>query len=165
MTNQQEEQIRLLRAQGVGYRNIGNLVHLSRDTVRNYCKSHNLSGYNPAVKLNIRKMMEDKTVCSYCGAPLEQNHTGRPKRFCSDGCRTKWWAQNRDKIQVSPSAVYEFTCKHCAKTFIAYGNKKRIYCCHDCYVKDRYWSDLNGKDEVTKRNINESCDYEVKRLS
>lgn len=162
MTPQQEEQIRLLRSQGVGYRNIGNLVHLSRDAVRNYCKSHKLSGYQTAVRVNIRKMMEDKTVCSYCGAPLEQSHTGRPKRFCGDACRTKWWAQNRDAIQVNPKAVYRFECKYCRKPFTAYGNQKRIYCCHDCYVKDRYWNSIQNVSNV---NIDENSKYEVTRLS
>ncbi len=145
MTSQQEEQIRLLRTQGVGYRNIANLVHLSRDTVRNFCKSHKLSGYHTAVKLNIKKMMEDRTVCTYCGVSLQKNHTGRPKRFCCDDCRRKWWSQNRDQININPDAVYQFTCKHCGKDFTSYGDKERKYCSHNCYIKDRFWrDDLNG---------------------
>ena len=140
MTTHQEEQIRALRAEGVGYRNIGNIVHLSRDTVRNYCRAHNLSGYQPAVKLNIRRMMEDNTVCSYCGTPLIQPHTGRQKKFCSDKCRMKWWAQNRDKLKPNDDAVYEFTCEYCGKPFQAYGNNHRKYCSHDCYIKARFWS-------------------------
>lgn len=140
MTTQQEEQIRILREQGIGYRNIGNIVHLSRDTVRNYCRSHNLNGYHEAVKRNIKRMMMDKSVCSYCGAPIEQRHTGRPKKFCSDSCRLKWWKQNRDQMKINPDAVYEFHCQYCGKIFTAYGNKKRHYCSHDCYVRDRFWS-------------------------
>ena len=41
----QEKQIRDLRLQGTGYRAIASVVGLSRDIVRNYCKSHGLDGY------------------------------------------------------------------------------------------------------------------------
>ncbi len=140
MTTVQEEQIRLLRQQGIGYRNIGNIVHLSRDTVRNYCRSHNLCGYREAVKLNIKRMREDQSVCTYCGAPVKRSHTGRPKKFCSDSCRMKWWKQNRDQMKQNPEAMYEFNCQYCGKPFTAYGNKKRLYCSHECYVRDRFWS-------------------------
>ena len=140
MTKSQEEQIRLLREQGVGYRNIGNTVHLSRDTVRNYCRTHNLSGYREAVKLNIKRMMMDNSVCLYCGAPIKQEHTGRRKRFCSDKCRLKWWSQNRDQMKKKSTAMYEFHCQYCGKLFTAYGNKKRLYCSHKCYIRDRFWS-------------------------
>ena len=45
MAEFQAEQIENLRRQGVGYRSIGNIVGLSRDIVRNYCKSKGLDGY------------------------------------------------------------------------------------------------------------------------
>lgn len=45
MTEFQEKQIRDLRLQGTGYRAIASVVDLSRDIVRNYCKSHGLDGY------------------------------------------------------------------------------------------------------------------------
>ena len=45
MTEFQEKQIRDLRLQGTGYRAIASVVGLSRDIVRNYCKSHGLDGY------------------------------------------------------------------------------------------------------------------------
>lgn len=70
MTNQQEEQIRSLRAQEVVYRNIAKVVNLSRDSVRNYCKTHNIAGHASVVKINMEIMMEDKAVCTYYGNPL-----------------------------------------------------------------------------------------------
>ena len=45
MAEFQAEQIENLRRQGVGYRSIGTIVGLSRDIVRNYCKSKGLDGY------------------------------------------------------------------------------------------------------------------------
>lgn len=170
MTNQQEEQIRSLRAQGVGYRNIAKVVNLSRDSVRNYCKRNNIAGPASVVKINMEIMMEDKTVCTYCGKPLNQNHTGRPKRFCSNRCRLKWWGQNRDKLKISQYAIYTFTCKHCGKEFKAYGNKKRIYCSHKCYIDDRFYYDVEEeryKPIKAKKGviINKTDEYEVRKLS
>ena len=48
----QEEQIRLLRSQGVGYRQIANRLNLSRDAVRYYCKANDLNGHREAVLSN-----------------------------------------------------------------------------------------------------------------
>lgn len=142
----QEEQIRQLRFQGAGYKSIASQLHLTRDAVRNYCKTHNLSGYREAVQMNIRRMQEDDTVCTYCGAKLIQPYTGRRKRFCNASCRRKWWNQNRDKIKESPEAIYVFTCKCCGKEFTAYGNKNRTYCSHACYISDRFWDGKRPPD-------------------
>ncbi len=96
----------------------------------------------PAKKPKVKKeprWSEDKTACPYCGKQLSNPPTGRKKRFCSDDCRRKWWNSNRDKLNKSPGAQYEITCKSCGKRFISYGNTKRKYCSHDCYVNYRYW--------------------------
>ena len=42
MTQAQADQITELRLKGAGYKSIGTVVGLSRDIVRNYCKSHGL---------------------------------------------------------------------------------------------------------------------------
>ena len=57
MTEFQAEQIENLRKQGVGYRSIGTIVGLSRDTVRNYCKSKGLDGYASDITVNIQEQM------------------------------------------------------------------------------------------------------------
>ena len=49
MTEQQAKQIREMREQGIGYRSIALTVGLSRDIVRNFCKSRGLSGYGSAL--------------------------------------------------------------------------------------------------------------------
>lgn len=85
---------------------------------------------------------EDSEKCSYCGKELIQPVTGRKKRFCDYECRRLWWNQNRDKVEESPGAIYEFTCKCCGKKFTAYGNKNRQYCSHACYINYRFF---NGK--------------------
>ena len=158
----QEEQIRQLRSQGVGYRNIANQLNLTRDAVRNYCKSHNLNGYREAVQMNIQRMQNDDSVCTYCGAPLKQPKTGRKKHFCNDTCRRKWWNQNRDKIRENPGAIYTFTCKGCGKSFTAYGNKKRQYCSHACYINSRFWDGM--KPEETEDIDVDNVTPEVTRI-
>ena len=47
---------------------------------------------------------------------------------------------NLDK--VSRKAIYEFVCPACKKPFTAYGDKNRKYCCHECYVADRFGRDF-----------------------
>ena len=135
----QEEQIRQLRSQGIGYRQIAKQLDLSRDDVRNYCKKYNLNGYKDAVAANMQMMQENGCMCRYCGSFLKQPKTGRKRHFCNDTCRRKWWNDNRDKIRQSAGSIYGFTCKRCGKQFTAYGNPHRQYCSHECYISDRFW--------------------------
>ena len=39
------------------------------------------------------------TTCRYCGAPITQPHTGRPRRYCSNRCRQ---AQYRRRLYMWP---------------------------------------------------------------
>ena len=57
MTEQQAKQIREMREQGIGYRSIALTVGLSRDIVRNFCKSRGLSGYGSALTKNIQEQV------------------------------------------------------------------------------------------------------------
>ena len=77
MTDFQAKQIRELRLRGAGYKSIASAVGLSRDTVRNYCKSHGLDGYASALVLNVKEQMESGTACLCCGKELIQPSTGR----------------------------------------------------------------------------------------
>ncbi|WP_242828187.1 hypothetical protein [Enterocloster clostridioformis] len=92
MTDFQAKQIRELRLRGAGYKSIASAVGLSRDTVRNYCKSHGLDGYASALVLNVKEQMESGTACLCCGKELIQPSTGRKRKFCSDKCRREWWS-------------------------------------------------------------------------
>ena len=146
----QEEQIRQLRSQGIGYRQIAKQLDLSRDDVRNYCKKYNLNGYKDAVAANMQMMQENGCMCRYCGSFLKQPKTGRKRHFCNDTCRRKWWNDNRDKIRQSAGSIYGFTCKRCGKQFTAYGNPHRQYCSHECYISDRFWE---GEEPVKAMEI------------
>jgi len=39
---------------------------------------------------------------------------------------------------VKRKAIYEYTCPTCGSAFTAYGNSHRKYCCHECYIADRF---------------------------
>ena len=39
---------------------------------------------------------------------------------------------------VKRKAIYEYTCTTCGSAFTAYGNIHRKYCCHECYIADRF---------------------------
>ncbi len=42
---------------------------------------------------DIRDFLDNcaKQFCPWCGRPVTRNHTGRPKKFCSDKCRWAFW--------------------------------------------------------------------------
>ena len=74
--------------------------------------------------------------CKWCRKEISQVPGKKQKKFCSDRCRSKWWSRHVDK--GNRKAYYEITCQYCQTVFASYGNKNRKYCCHECYVKDRY---------------------------
>ena len=62
MTKEQAERIKELRMRGKGYKAVASAVGLSRDIVRNYCKENGMEGYGEAVKLNLQKVMAEKSA-------------------------------------------------------------------------------------------------------
>ena len=144
MTDDQENQICQLRIQGHGYKAISSMVGLSRDIVRNFCKNNNLSGYGVALTKNIKDQIKQGLSCANCGAEIEQSLAGRPKKFCSDQCRREWWKRHPDAANKKETATYKVNCKYCGNTFVSYGNKKRKYCSHNCYIKYRFWREEDG---------------------
>ena len=137
MTEQQAKKILEMRSHGFGYRSIGAMVGLSRDIVRNFCKSRGLTGYGPVLCQNVQKEIQRGKACLYCGGGLEQPPTGRHRKFCSDSCRREWWKAHPEEVKRREAAFYHMTCSNCGKEFVSYGNRKRKYCCHGCYVEAR----------------------------
>ena len=123
MTNEERSKVIKLRSEGYGYKRIAQLTEISVDTIKAFCRRNNLAGMAPE-------------ACPYCGKMLIRTPGKKPKKFCSDSCRNKWW--NAHLSEVKRKAIYEFTCAYCKKPFTAYGNSKRKYCCHACYIADRY---------------------------
>ncbi len=139
MTNEQREKIKELRLQGMGYKAIANVVNLTRDSVRNFCKCNGLNGNSNLAARNIEEKIQNKVLCACCMKPLKQEARGRNKRFCNDKCRRKWWKEHQEARKLKTTAVYYFICVGCGNSFSTYGNKNRKYCSHDCYIKNRFW--------------------------
>ena len=139
MTDEQQSKIKELRLKGLGYKAIATQIKLTRDVVRNYCKHHGLQGDACIVALNHELKIKSNIVCLCCQKPLRQKGRGRKKKFCSETCRRKWWKEHQEARKGKDTAFYTFICAHCGKPFKVYGNQNRKYCCHDCYIKDRFW--------------------------
>lgn len=149
MTDYQAKQIRALRQHGAGYKAIANATGLSRDIVRNYCKSHGLNGDTETAPVNMSARIQQGLACRNCGAPLVQPPTGRRRRFCSDECRKEWWAAHAADTREGSAANYHLTCIHCGQEFVAYGNRGRKYCSYDCYIQHRFYS----ADRIERRKV------------
>ena len=133
MNIQQKTEIASLRSQGFGYTKIAQALGLSKNTVKSYCKRNNLSG---TALVNTDMPVLTPSFCLECGKAITQVSGRKEKKFCSDECRHKWWNARPEKI--TRKALYSYTCAGCGKPFTAYGNSHRKYCCHACYIADRF---------------------------
>ena len=134
----QKEQIKNLRGEGLSYAEIARQVNVYRDAVISFCRRNGLQ----EIKKPISVVENDTAdVCRECRKPLVQVDGMKRRVFCSKECRTKWWKEHPDRL--NRKAVYQFTCPHCGKPFSAYGNSKRKYCSHVCYISDRFGGDAD----------------------
>lgn len=132
MNDTQRLKITQLRGEGYSYGRIAQSLDLSENTIKTYCRRHGLGG------VAVAAVPSDETehYCLCCGVVVAQHIGRKEKKFCSDKCRNKWWNANLDK--VNRKADYNFVCAKCKKPFTAYGNRNRKYCCHECYIEDRF---------------------------
>lgn len=139
MTDKEKENIITLRKMGVGYRAIAAALGLSRDLVRNYCKSKGLDGYGIDIyKRHEEEIIEEenKIKCKNCGVPVEQPKTGRRKIYCSPECKKEWNKNHHIK--------YSHTCLYCGKDFESDASKAS-FCSHKCYIRSRFWREEDIK--------------------
>ena len=122
MTLEEKSKIYQLKKEGYGYKKIANELGLSVSSVQSFLKRNPMD-------------IDLLGTCKRCGMTIQSIKGKKRKQFCSDRCRWDWW--NSHIKEVNKKAFYTLTCKHCGKEFTAYGNQKRVYCCHDCYVKDK----------------------------
>ena len=86
------------------------------------------------------------SFCPQCGTAIVPNHKGRPRKFCSPECRSRWnnthpkpenWKTVRSKI--CPVCGGEFSYRH------QYGLERK-YCSRACANKGRWKEgDVNGR--------------------
>ena len=89
MTEIQKKTIREMRFRGYGYKKIAKDLKLKRDTVRDYCRCHKLTGWKEDFFPEVQKKMEQGKVCWNCGFPIEQPARGK-RMFCSSRCRARY---------------------------------------------------------------------------
>lgn len=130
MSEEQKKQIAVYRKNGYGYKQISNLMGLSLNTIKSFCRRNHL------MDADLQEESSSVLCCEQCGKPVAQTEKRKRKRFCSDSCRNKWW--NSHLNLVKRKANYEIVCPGCNNTFVVYGNAKRKYCCHQCYVVHRF---------------------------
>jgi endogenous inhibitor of DNA gyrase (YacG/DUF329 family) len=131
MDSRMQAQIAQLRADGESYARIAEILDLSINTIKSFCRRKNLG----IAVIDVEIQYVD-TKCKHCGIPLIQNAGKKRKQFCSDQCRMAWWKGNRNTLKQT--AWYKKKCDFCRKTFNSYGNKHRKYCSHSCYIQARF---------------------------
>ncbi len=115
-----------LQRRGLGYKKIAGVTGIAVNTVKTFCRRHRVEADIKDAPL---------TFCRTCGAALDTLPKRKPKQFCSDTCRMKWW--NSHPGEVNRKAWYSFTCPQCGKEFQSYGNRHRKYCSRECAAKAR----------------------------
>ena len=122
MTDAQREKIIGLRANGLGCKKIAQVMGLSENTVKSFCRR--------MVVEKPKTVKTDDSVCECCGQPIVQSPGRKKRRFCSDICRVKWWNRHTNLMKEN------LVCVHCGKPF--HGRKGRKYCSHACYMAERF---------------------------
>ena len=130
MTEQNKAGISRLRLAGHSYTQIAEIMHLSRNTVKSVCQRY---GFQPEVTLEIEK---ESGVCQNCGMRIIQPQGRKHRSFCSDACRRAWWKAHRDSGKKKTAILLR--CAFCGHMFEDYTRNHRKYCCHACYVQDRF---------------------------
>ena len=128
MTREQKLMIVSLRSQGLGYKRVADRLGIFINTVKSFCRRQKDKTHE-----------EDQPgpfTCKCCGVTVKQTPGRKKKLFCSDKCRMKWWNEHPELVERR--AFYEKTCPNCGRVFTVYGDSKRKYCCHECYVEHRF---------------------------
>lgn len=158
MNTSQKEEIQKLRCEGYGYKKISQLIGVSENTVKSYCRRHIIEPlpkkqsedkiHTEYEEINVEESEPknahlSEPLCRQCAAVLSNTPGHRQKVFCSEKCRCTFWKENADKINRR-SAV-QIICPVCKKSFSAYPRCNRKYCSHKCYIAYRYKGGcLNG---------------------
>jgi transposase len=135
MTEIQKQQVLEMRVMGFSYKHIATTLTLLEGTVKSYCIRAAKKG------LLAHPDQAQKSFCKQCQAELVQVAQRKKRIFCCKACRQKWWNSHLYLVNRTSKALYQFVCPTCGKSFSVYGNAKRTYCSHDCYIKARYYKE------------------------
>lgn len=120
--------IEAYRKNGVSYAEIAEIMSLPLNTVKSYCKRHDLGGRRERTAENI-------SLCLQCGTGIPQSPHRKIKKFCSDECRNLWWRSHPTEVHRKSEQI--FICPVCKCEFSAYSSSKQKYCSRACYGKSK----------------------------
>ena len=136
MTPDEKSRLTALRQAGCSYAEIAGELGISKNTVKTFCRRNGLTGEAENALITETLKHQEGRMCPNCGKPVIQPQGRKEKKFCSYTCRNRWWNSHMDL--VNRKAIYTYTCPTCGTAFTAYGNNHRKYCCHECYIADRF---------------------------
>ena len=119
MTDKDKKHLAELRDQGYTYQQIAEASGIGLSSVKMFFKRNN----TPA---------DDSGICAQCKKRLEKD-APKKKRFCSEKCRIKWWAEHPE--QLSNAREHQYKCPFCGKVFYSY--KPAKFCSLTCYHRSR----------------------------
>lgn len=130
MTEQNKADIERLRVAGHSYTQIAEILHLSRNTVKSICQRY---AFQPGTMIGTSF---DSGCCPRCGALIVQIKGQKQRSFCSVACRRAWWKDHRNTGKKRTAV--QVSCASCGRVFEDYTRNHRKYCCHACYIQDRF---------------------------
>ena len=125
MTQEQKTWILHYRERQMTYREIGEKLGLSPDTVKTFCRRNGAQAGKTAQSAECR--------CRNCGAPVHPLPGRRERLFCSPACRTAYWRKHN---LLGKDPRY---CAGCG-ALLTGGSVSRKYCSHACYIRHRFGS-------------------------
>ena len=125
MTQEQKILILHYREQHMTYRQIGEKLGLSPDTVKTFCRRN--------TPQEDRTEASASSQCRNCGAPVHPLPGRRERLFCSPACRTAYWRKHN---LLGKDPRY---CAGCG-ALLTGGSASRKYCSHACYIRHRFGS-------------------------
>ena len=125
MTKEQKTLILYYREQHMTYRQIGEKLGLSPDTVKTFCRRN--------TPREDRTEASASSQCRNCGAPVHPLPGRRERLFCSPACRTAYWRKHN---LLGKDPRY---CAGCG-ALLTGGSASRKYCSHACYISHRFGS-------------------------
>ena len=128
MKPEQKNMIQDLRNSGCGYKEISEQLQISINTVKSYCKRHDLTSTKKRNSGSVR-------FCLQCGTEIKQEQHRKTKKFCSDRCRMIWWREHSSLLRTPSKQI--FICPVCHEAFAAYSSTKQKYCSRLCYARSR----------------------------
>lgn len=136
MTNEEKAQVMQMRSAGIGFARIARELGLSINTVKSFSRREHLQA-SPSLPDPAVAPVSDPGHCGHCGKILIQKPQQKPRKYCSEQCRRNWWKEN-SSAGLKRKAYYIRNCVGCGREFMSYGNSRRKFCSHACYITSRY---------------------------